>query len=137
MGVPRYDAAGEAGSESLIAKLDEHFSDKTIMCIELPDDVNDLTDYFLKGYKANELLENALHVAGPEMVNEADLEEMNIDELADILDTTIRRDRDNKCILFLAMLTAYTESDQLNVCLLGQSSSGKTYLAQRVADFFP
>ena len=131
------DEAGETGSESLIMKLNEHFPDKTIMHVKLPDDVNDLTDYFIKGYKDSDLLENATHVAGPPMVNDADLEEMSIDELADVLDNTIRCDRDNKCILFLAMLTTYTESDQLNVCLLGPSSSGKTYLAQRVADFFP
>ena len=131
------DEAGKTGSESLITKLSEHFPDKTIMHIKLPDDVNDLTDYFLMGYDDKKLLENATHVAGPQMANDADLEEMSVDELADILDNTIRCDRDNKCILFLAMLTTYTEKDQLNVCLLGPSSSGKTYLAQRVADFFP
>ena len=131
------DEAGKTGSESLLVKLNEHFPDKTIMHISLPEDIKDLTDYFNKGYEGKKLLENALHIAGPAMADDTDLEEMSIDELANILDTTIRRDRDNKCILFLAMLTAYTECDQLNVCLLGQSSSGKTYLAQRVADFFP
>ena len=62
---------------------------------------------------------------------------MTLDELADILDSTIKNDRDVKKILLLAMLSMYTEADQMNVCLLGQSSSGKTYMAQEVAKYFP
>lgn len=131
------DEAGKSGSESLLVTLNEHFPDKTIMYVELPEDSKDLTEFFLKGHTENELLEKAMHIAGPTMADEEDLKEMSIGELADVLDTTIRCDRSNKCILFLSMLTAYTENDQLNVCLLGPSSSGKTYLAQRVADFFP
>ena len=63
--------------------------------------------------------------------------EMSLKELSDVLGSTIVCDDVNKCIVFLAMLATYTESDQLTVCLLGQSSSGKTYLAQEIAKYFP
>lgn len=63
--------------------------------------------------------------------------EMTLDELSRILGSTIVCDDINKCILFLAMLTTYTASDQLTICLLGQSSSGKTYLAQEISKYFP
>lgn len=63
--------------------------------------------------------------------------EISQEELSDILGTTIICDDVNKNIVFLAMLTAYTESDQLSVCLLGQSSSGKTYIPQETAKYFP
>jgi hypothetical protein len=62
---------------------------------------------------------------------------MSVEQLTDVLGGTIKYDDANKTIVFLAMLTAYTEQDQLNVCLLGQSSSGKSYIAQEVAKFFP
>lgn len=63
--------------------------------------------------------------------------EMGIKELAEVLSSTIACDEVNKCILFLGMLTAYTDSDQLAICLLGESSSGKTYLTQEVSKYFP
>lgn len=71
------------------------------------------------------------------VMSDSGFKEMSIDDLATVLDSTIKHDYYNKVIVFLAMLTAYTEEDQLNVCLLGQSSSGKTYLAQEVAKYFP
>lgn len=64
-------------------------------------------------------------------------DDMTLDGLSKVLSTTIVADDTNKCIVFLAMLSAYTEDDQFTVCLLGPSSSGKTYLAQQVAEYFP
>jgi len=66
-----------------------------------------------------------------------DFNEMTIDDLARVLDLTIRYDDENKCILFLGFLTAYTEADQLNLYINGPSSSGKTYLVTEVAKYFP
>jgi hypothetical protein len=48
--------------------------------------------------------------------DESSLNEMRLDELNDILSLTIRHDRNNKLITFLCMLSAYTNSSQLNVC---------------------
>ena len=44
-----------------------------------------------------------------------DFREMTLDELNDILSLTIRHDKNNKLITFLAMLSAFTDSSQLNV----------------------
>lgn len=63
--------------------------------------------------------------------------DMSLDELKDILSTTIACDDTNKVIVALGMLATYIEGDQLTICLLGPSSSGKTYLAQEVAKYFP
>ena len=65
------------------------------------------------------------------------MKEMRLEDLEATLDLTIKYEKENKCILFLACLTAYTEEDQLNVYLVGPSSSGKTYLMKEIAEFFP
>ena len=72
--------------------------------------------------------------------NESDLNlnnDITPDRVGDILGSTIACDDTNKKVLLYAMLTAYTSGDQLNVCLLGPSSTGKTYLAEEVAKYFP
>lgn len=64
-------------------------------------------------------------------------QEITLDELNDILSLTIRHDRDNKLITFLCVLSAYTNSSQLNVSFNAPSSSGKTYLTTELAKLFP
>ncbi len=131
------DDVGQRGQEELIGKLTKLCPDSTILAAPTIEGVKDVTEFFISGHSSKEFMQQAKYIAGPPLLNDSDLEEMSIDDLADILDTTIKFDRQNKCILFLAMLSAYTEQDQLNVCLLGQSSSGKTYLAQEVSKYFP
>jgi len=63
--------------------------------------------------------------------------EMTIEELNQVLSTTIKRDDDAKVILFLACLLTYTESEQINIILSGESSKGKTYIINEVAWYFP
>lgn len=63
--------------------------------------------------------------------------EMTLDELAEILSLTIKFDKENKLITFLAMLSAYTANSQINVSFNAPSSSGKTYLATEIAGLFP
>lgn len=62
---------------------------------------------------------------------------MSIRELQEILSLTIKHDDANKCLIFLAMLSAFTENSQINVSLNAQSSAGKTYLPTEIAKFFP
>lgn len=131
------DETGQKAQEDLIKKLTELCPNSTIFKAPTFDGIKDATEYFVNGGTEAELMNGMEYVAGPPTVNDSDLEEMSLDQLADILDETIKCDRYNKCILFSGMLTTYTEQDQLNVCLLGQSSSGKTYLAQEVAKYFP
>lgn len=63
--------------------------------------------------------------------------EMSLDDLANILDTTIKEDRINKLILFLGYLLNYTAEDQQNIAFNAPSSTGKSYLALEVAKYFP
>lgn len=63
--------------------------------------------------------------------------EMTLDDLEAILTHTIKYDRDNKLITFLCMLSAYTDSSQLNVSFNAPSSSGKTYMTTEIARLFP
>lgn len=131
------DEIGQKGQDDLITKLSELCPNSTIFKVSTFDGVKDATEYFMSGRTEAELMSSMEYVAGPPIVSDSDLEEMSLDQLSDILGETIKCDRDNKCIVFLSMLSAFTEQDQLNVCLLGQSSSGKTYLAQEVAKYFP
>lgn len=61
----------------------------------------------------------------------------SLDKVSNILSSTIKGDILNKKILFLSFLLNYTEEDQQNIGLSGQSSSGKTWLALEVAKYFP
>lgn len=63
--------------------------------------------------------------------------EITLDDVANVLSLTIKDDDSNKKIVFLCMLSAYTEDSQINVSLNAPSSTGKTYLAQEVAKLFP
>lgn len=63
--------------------------------------------------------------------------EITLDEVADVLSLTIKDDNSNKKVVFLAMLSAYTERSQINVSLNAPSATGKTYLASEVAKLFP
>lgn len=61
----------------------------------------------------------------------------NLEEIKTILDTTIKHDDTNKLILFLTMLLNYTYEDQQNISFNSPSSTGKSYLALQVAEYFP
>lgn len=63
--------------------------------------------------------------------------EITLDDVAKVLSLTIRDDDSNKKIVFLCMLSAYTEDAQINVSLNAPSSTGKTYLVSEVAKIFP
>jgi hypothetical protein len=59
------------------------------------------------------------------------------DEVADVLGCTIRHDRANKLILFAAGLLTFTDEDQFNILMSGESAGGKSYTAQEVVAYFP
>ncbi|MBX6334741.1 hypothetical protein IRY61_05410, partial [Candidatus Saccharibacteria bacterium] len=63
--------------------------------------------------------------------------EITLKEVADVLSLTIKDDTNNKLIVFLCMLSAYTEQSQINVSLNAPSATGKTYLATEIAKLFP
>lgn len=63
--------------------------------------------------------------------------EIKLKDVLRVLDKTIKEDNTNKAILFLGMLSAFTEESQLNITLNAPSSAGKTYLVREVAKLFP
>lgn len=63
--------------------------------------------------------------------------EMSMAELAEVLALTVKHDDENKLITFLCMLSAYTDTSQINVSFNAPSSSGKTYITSEIAKLFP
>lgn len=64
-------------------------------------------------------------------------DEMTLNELSSVLSLTIKHDETNKILVFLAMLSAYTDRSQINISLNAPSSTGKSFLATEIAKLFP
>jgi len=62
---------------------------------------------------------------------------LSLTALESILSSTIKGDRTNKLITFLAFLTAYTHDSQVNIINSGPSSTGKSYLPLEISKLFP
>ena len=71
-----------------------------------------------------------------EKVREA-VKPLTLEELKEILGSTVKHDDANKLITFLAMLTAYTEDSQFNVSFRAPSSTGKSYIPIELSQYFP
>lgn len=135
------DEAGKQGADELIEKLSEALPSTSVLQITLPHEVGehgDITDYFKLPYADPEdLFENAVLRSGPKPIDVSTFEEITTEELAKVLDLTIKHDNENKLVTFLCMLSAYTEDSQLNVSFNAPSSTGKTYIPTQVAQYFP
>jgi len=62
---------------------------------------------------------------------------LTVDDLIELLGSTVKHDDENKVITFLTKLLTYTEDDQMNIGFLAQSSTGKSYIPLETAWFFP
>jgi hypothetical protein len=62
---------------------------------------------------------------------------LSIEELSEILDSTIKHDVDNKIITFFGMLLSLTEQDAINISFAAESSTGKSYIPLELAWYFP
>lgn len=139
------DEAGRKGAENLTEKLGTAYPNSSVMRVTLPPEVGehgDITDYFKQKLgTTDDLFEpTGKHVqlaAGTKPIDVAHFTEMSLQDVIDTLALTIKNDDDNKLLTFLAMLSAYTDSSQLNVSFNAPSSTGKTYTATQVADLFP
>ena len=63
--------------------------------------------------------------------------ELGINDLIEALGVTVKKDDVNKVITFLAMLSAFTDNDQINLSFRAESSTGKSYIPLEVAALFP
>jgi len=62
---------------------------------------------------------------------------LTVDDLINVLGSTVKRDDENKIITFLSMLLTYTEEDQINLGFLAESSTGKSYIPLELSWYFP
>ena len=136
------DDAGENGCSKLAQRLAEHIPSASIFKICLPFEEGshaDLSDYFVtkKGTTDELFSKYSKHIAGAKPIDVSQFKELTIDDIASTLDLTIKHDYTAKVIIFLAMLLAYTESDQLNIMINGESSSGKSFDVNEVRRLFP
>jgi Zn ribbon nucleic-acid-binding protein len=60
-----------------------------------------------------------------------------LEEIAEVLSTTIKKDEKNKVITFLIMILTYTDSDQTNIGFNSESSTGKSYIPLELSWYFP
>lgn len=130
------DEAGKKWAEKLINRLSIRFPEKQIYRISLPEDKGkDISEYFWNGGNIDDMM-----VRYSELVRGTNITKfspMKWAELIEILSLTIKHDNINKLIVFLAMLSAYTEESQFNILLNAPSSSGKSYIPLEIAKLFP
>ncbi|MGC8896564.1 MAG: hypothetical protein ACP5LB_07385 [Candidatus Bathyarchaeia archaeon] len=69
-------------------------------------------------------------------MSEAD-RKLTVEDVIDVLGSTVKHDDQNKVITFLAMLLTYTNEDQINIGFLAESSSGKSYIPLELSAYFP
>lgn len=62
---------------------------------------------------------------------------ITLDELAQILEKTIKYDTTTKLVTFLSLLLNYTDECQQNLGFASESARGKSYLALELAAYFP
>jgi hypothetical protein len=62
---------------------------------------------------------------------------MTLDEVSEVLSSSIKRDEAAKKICFLGMLLAQSNSSQINIGFQAESSSGKSYLPIELSNYFP
>ena len=74
---------------------------------------------------------------GEEPIDTSQFKPLTAQELIRVLGLTIKKDELNKLVTFLAQLSAYTESSQLNVSFNAPSSSGKSFIPLEISYLFP
>ena len=62
---------------------------------------------------------------------------LTVEDIKEILNTTVKCDGPNKVITFLGMLLTYTECEQINIGFLAESSTGKSYIPLELSWYFP
>jgi hypothetical protein len=62
---------------------------------------------------------------------------IKLDELAEILGTTIKHDETPSMVTFLNMVLNYTDECQQNIGFSSEAARGKSYLALEIAAYFP
>lgn len=121
-------------------KKTAEFSD-TIKKIGLTDKIDKIIDGKIKSSHIQEnpiiSYNQQLPVPPEKPIDISQFKPISSKELIEILGLTIKKDEENKLITFLTQLSAYTESDQLNISFNAPSSTGKSYIPTEIAQLFP
>lgn len=128
--------------DELAERLAERVPTASVYKISLPLETgsySSLTKYFTGNCgAANELFSKyAKFYCGAKPIDATRFKEITVEDIAEVLDLTIKHDFVSKVVTLLIMLLAYTESDQQNVMFNADSSTGKTYICQEVSKLFP
>ena len=108
--------------------------------IDLPQKVGesgDITDYFIELSGTKEELFSKYMKEYPERIDTSQFEPLNLDDIAEILEATIKQDKDNKIVTLLCEILVYTENDQFNISFNAPSSTGKSYIPLEISSLFP
>lgn len=132
------DDTGRKGAERVAKMLSERDMPETFI-IRLPETVGnkgDITDYFIKH---NGTTEEFFSFAKPypEPIDFSRFSPLSSEDLANILNLTIKHDVENKVVTFLCELSAYSEDSQFNISFNAPSSTGKSYIPTEIAKLFP
>ena len=133
------DEPGDKGAEMVLRKLKDA-KHKSLFKVTLPEivgDKGDVNDYMSKHKLPVDDLISRYSEPYPKQIDIRGFKEMGIKELEEILSLSIKNDYENKIITFLGFLSTYTPNSPLNIMLIGQSSSGKTYIATSCSKFYP
>lgn len=130
------DLAGEKWMQELTTKLKLRYSEKRIYSINIVKDwCKDVSDYFMNWWNIDELmLSYSEETSG---IKWAFFHEITIEDIINTLSLTIKQDNINKLIVFLWMLTAFTNDAQINILLNAPSASGKSFIPLEIAKLFP
>lgn len=127
--------------EELANRISDRIPSASVYKVSLPFDEKgkDLTDYFVekRGTTEDLFTKYSAFCCGAKPIDPTKFKELTVEDIANVLDSTIKYDFEAKCIIFLAMILTYTESDQLNIMINGDSSSGKSYNVSEVSKLFP
>lgn len=130
------DEAWEKWAEKLINRLSVRFPEKEIYKVSLPKGMGkDISEYIGNGGVMDDIVSKY-----SEMIRGIDVSKfppLKWEDIIRILWLTIKHDNMNKLVVFLAMLSAYTDKSQFNILLNAPSSSGKTYIPIEIAKYFP
>lgn len=130
------DEAWEKWAEKLLNRLSIRFPAKEIYKISLPKEMGkDVSEFIGNGGSTDDMMYRYSELtSGTDISKFAPLK---WDDIVQILDLTIKHDNMNKLLVFLAMLSAFSENSQINVLLNAPSSSGKSYIPLEIAKLFP
>ncbi len=139
------DDTGRRAADSLIEKLAAEHPNSSVIRVTLPSEVGergDVTDFFRKKLGNTEDLfsPTGKYVAvagGIKPIDVSEFKDITLQDVVNTLEPIIKHDNDNKLVTFLCMLSAYTDSSQMNVSFNSPTSTGKSYTAIQIASLFP